>query len=61
MAVLRTMIEDGVTELSDYRSRFQSDFPVKVGLITATTIGSFQQLMERWKTTGISHASGLQT
>lgn len=51
-AILRTMIEDGVTELSDYGLEFESKFPVKAGLLTATTIGSFQNFMERWKTTG---------
>jgi hypothetical protein len=53
MAILRTMVEDGVTDLSDFGLKFESKkFPVKAGLITATTIGSFQEFMERWKTTG---------
>jgi len=52
MAILRTMIEDGITDLSDFKLEFQSKFPVKAGLITATTIGSFQEFMHRWKTTG---------
>jgi len=52
MAILRTAIEDGVTDLSDYKLEFQSKFPVKAGLITATTIGSFEEFMHRWITTG---------
>jgi hypothetical protein len=52
MAILRSMIEDGVVDLSDYHLEFQSKFPVKAGLITATTTGSIQEFMERWKTTG---------
>ena len=52
MAILRSMIEDGVIDLSDYHLEFQSKFPVKAGLITATTTGSIQEFMERWKTTG---------
>ena len=51
-AILRTMMEDGVTDLSDYGLEFSSKFPVKAGLITATTTGSFQEFRERWKTTG---------
>jgi hypothetical protein len=52
MAILRSMIEDGITDLSDFGLKFESKFPVKAGLITATTIGSFQEFMEHWKTTG---------
>ena len=52
MAILRSMIEDGVIDLSDYHLEFQSKFQVKAGLITATTTGSIQEFMERWKTTG---------
>jgi hypothetical protein len=52
ISILRTMIEDGVTDLSDFGLEFSSKFPVKAGLITATTTGSFQEFMEHWKTTG---------
>lgn len=52
MAILRSMIEDGVTDLSDFGLKFESKFPVKAGLITATTTSSFQEFRERWKTTG---------
>jgi hypothetical protein len=51
-AILRGMTEDGVSDLSDYHLEFQSDFPVRAGLLTAITIDSYTMFRESWKSTG---------
>lgn len=52
VAVLRTMTEEGVVDLSDYHLEFKSDKPVKAGLITATTNSSYEEFSRVWKRTG---------
>lgn len=51
-AILRSMTEEGVSDLSDYHLEFQSDFPVSAGLLTAITTDSYAMFRESWKTTG---------
>ena len=52
VAILRSMTEEGVIDLSDYHLEFKSSTHVKAGLITATTNASFQQFRQIWKGTG---------
>jgi len=52
VAILRSMTEEGVIDLSDYHLEFKSSAHVKAGLITATTNASYQQFREIWKGTG---------
>jgi hypothetical protein len=51
-AILRGMTEEGILDLSDYHLEFQSDTPVRAGLLTAITIDSYAMFRESWKTTG---------
>lgn len=52
IAILRSMTEEGVKDLSDYHLEFKADSPVRAGLITATTLSSYQQFKRDWKSTG---------
>ncbi|MBN1357568.1 hypothetical protein JW988_02255 [Candidatus Bathyarchaeota archaeon] len=52
VAVLRSMTEEGVVDLSDYHLEFKSNKPVRAGLITATTHDSYQEFHKAWKGTG---------
>jgi hypothetical protein len=52
VAVLRSMTEEGVVDLSDYDLEFKSDAPVRAGLITAITQSSYQEFNRTWKSTG---------
>jgi hypothetical protein len=52
VAVLRSMTEEGVVDLSDYHLEFKSDSPVRAGLITAITESSYQEFNRAWKSTG---------
>jgi len=52
VAILRSMTEEGVTDLSDYHLEFRSDRPVRAGLITAITSSSYQEFRQSWKSTG---------
>ena len=51
-AILRSMTEEGVNDLSDYHLEFKSDRPVRAGLITATTKSSHGEFSQSWKKTG---------
>jgi hypothetical protein len=51
-AILRSMTEEGVLDLSDYHLEFKADKPVKAGLITATTNSSYEEFKRVWKGTG---------
>jgi hypothetical protein len=52
VAVLRSMTEEGVVDLSSYHLEFKADKPVNAGLITATTSSSFGDFHRAWKETG---------
>lgn len=52
IAVLRSMTEEGVTNLSDYHLEFKADRPVRAGLLTATTNSSYEEFKRVWKGTG---------
>jgi len=52
IAILRSMTEEGVTNLSDYHLEFKADKPVKAGLITAITNSSYREFNQIWKSTG---------
>lgn len=52
VAVLRSMTEEGVLDLSDYHLEFKADKPVRAGLITATTNASYGEFKRTWKNTG---------
>ncbi len=52
IAVLRSMTEEGVVDLSSYHLEFKSEKPVKAGLITATTNSNFEEFNRAWKGTG---------
>jgi hypothetical protein len=52
IAVLRSMTEEGVVDLSDYHMEFNSPKPVRSGLITATTYDSYREFHRDWKGTG---------
>jgi hypothetical protein len=52
VAILRSMTEEGVVDLSDYHLEFKSTTPVKAGLITAVTNSSYNEFREAWKNTG---------
>lgn len=52
VAILRSMTEEGVTDLSDYHLEFKSETPVKAGLITAATNSSYEEFKEAWKSSG---------
>jgi len=52
VAVLRSMTEEGVVDLSDYHLEFKSDKPVRAGLITAITESSYDKFKRAWKDTG---------
>jgi hypothetical protein len=52
VAVLRSMTEEGVVDLSDYHLEFKSDTPVRAGLITAITESSYHEFNKAWKSTG---------
>jgi hypothetical protein len=52
VAVLRSMTEEGVVDLSDYHLEFKSDVPVRAGLVTATTNSSYEEFRTTWKGTG---------
>jgi hypothetical protein len=51
IAVLRSMTEEGVVDLSSYNLEFKSDKPVRAGLITATTNASYEEFNQAWKGT----------
>lgn len=52
VAVLRSMTEEGIVDLSDYHLEFKSDLPVRAGLITAITNSSYAEFRQSWKGTG---------
>ena len=52
IAVLRSMTEEGVVDLSSYHLEFKSEKPVRAGLITATTTSNYQEFNRAWKGTG---------
>jgi hypothetical protein len=52
VAVLRSMTEEGVVNLSDYHLEFKSDKPVRAGLMTAITNSSYEEFKRAWKGTG---------
>jgi len=52
IAVLRSMTEEGIVDLSDYHLEFKSDIPVRAGLITAVTNSSYEEFKHAWKSTG---------
>ena len=52
VAVLRSMTEEGVIDLSDYHLEFKSDKPIRAGLITAITHDSYAGFKKAWKKTG---------
>lgn len=52
IAVLRSMTEEGVVDLSSYHLEFKSDKPVRAGLITATTTCNYEEFNRAWKGTG---------
>ncbi len=52
IAILRSMTEEGVTNLSDYHLEFKSDEPIRAGLITAITKSSQEEFARSWKRTG---------
>lgn len=52
VAVLRSMTEEGVSDLSDYHLEFKSKTPIRAGLITAITRSSYQAFKENWKDIG---------
>ena len=52
VAILRSMTEEGVLDLSSYHLEFKSDKAVKAGLVTATTSSSFEAFHKAWKSTG---------
>ena len=52
IAVLRSMTEEGVVDLSSYHLEFKSEKPVRAGLITATTNSNFEEFNRAWKGTG---------
>jgi len=51
-AILRGMTEEGISSLKAYQLEFESDFPVRAGLITATTSSSYREFAVNWKKTG---------
>lgn len=52
IAVLRSMTEEGVVDLSSYHLEFKSEKPVRAGLITATTTSNYEEFNRIWKSTG---------
>lgn len=52
IAVLRSMTEEGVVDLSSYHLEFKSEKPVRAGLITATTNANYMEFRRAWKDTG---------
>jgi hypothetical protein len=52
VAILRSMTEKGVVDLSDYHLEFKSNTPVRAGLITAITNSSYDGFKQSWKRTG---------
>jgi len=52
VAILRSMTEEGVKDLSDYHLEFKSGFPVRAGLITAITNSSYEEFKRAWKNSG---------
>jgi hypothetical protein len=52
VAVLRSMTEEGVVDLSDYHLEFKSDKSVRAGLITAVTHSCYEGFHKAWKRTG---------
>jgi len=53
IAILRSMTEEGVTDLKDYHLEFTATKkPVKAGLITAITNSSYREFNQTWKSTG---------
>jgi hypothetical protein len=52
VAVLRSMTEEGVVDLSDYNLEFKSAKPIKAGLITAITHSCYEGFHKAWKGTG---------
>ena len=52
VAVLRSMTEEGVVDLSSYHLEFKAEKPVRAGLITATTNSSYREFNRAWKGTG---------
>lgn len=51
-SILRSMTEEGVSDLSDYHLEFKSEKPVRAGLITAITTESYYKFHKDWKNTG---------
>jgi hypothetical protein len=49
---LRAMIEEGVSNIADYKMEFSTKNPVKAGLITAITIQSFREFRLKWRKSG---------
>lgn len=52
VALLRSMTEEGVKDLSDYHLEFKADVPARAGLITAITASTHQDYARAWKSTG---------
>jgi hypothetical protein len=52
VAVLRSMTEEGVSDLSDYHLEFKSSTPIRAGLITAITNSSYEGFKKTWRDTG---------
>ena len=52
IAILRSLTEEGIVDLSDYHLEFKADKPVKAGLITAITNSSYSEFKQTWKSTG---------
>ncbi len=52
IGIMRSMTEEGIVDLSAYHLEFKADFPVRAGLITATTLDSYQSFKKSWKGTG---------
>jgi hypothetical protein len=52
ISILRQMLSDGVSNLDDLGLEFHPKFPVKAGLITATTLSSYSEFSVAWKKDG---------
>jgi hypothetical protein len=52
ISMLREIMSEGITNLSAYGMEFQSDYPIKLGLITAITVENWNDFKWAWKKTG---------
>ena len=52
ISLMRQMTAEGICEVDSYGMDFHPDFPVKAGLITATTIQDYHQFAVAWKRDG---------